>query len=104
MHLAKILVATLGLGSFIGVGQLAPSAAPTSKAERCVAFCRACDKCYESATVSNSTCHFLMNDSEQGAGECEADCQAGVTPSAVARGGFGDNWQQLTCEQLSDAL
>lgn len=45
-----------------------------------------------------------MNGSEQGAGECEADCQAGVTPTAVARGGFGDNWQQLTCEQLSDAL
>lgn len=104
MHFAKILLAALGVGSFIGVGQLAPRPAPASKVDQCVAFCAACDKCYQSATVSNSTCHFLMNGSEQGAGECEADCQAGVTPTAVARGGFGDNWQQLTCEQLSDAL
>ena len=104
MHFAKILVAALGLGSFIGVGQLAPHPSPTSSADQCVAFCRSCDKCYAGDKVANATCHFLMNSSEQGAGECEADCQAGVTPSAVARGGFGDNWQQLTCEQLHDSL
>lgn len=104
MHFAKLLVAALGVGSFIGVGQLAPLAAPASSADQCVAFCRACDKCYVGDKVANATCHFLMNNTEQGGGQCEADCQAGVTPAAVARGGFGDNWQRLTCEQLSDAL
>lgn len=83
---------------------MAPPASPTSSAEQCVAFCRVCDKCYQSATVSNASCHFLMNGSEQAARECEADCQAGVVPSAVARGGFGANWKQLTCEQLNDSL
>jgi hypothetical protein len=103
MHLARILVAVLGVGSFVGAGQLAPQASPTSQADQCVAFCRACDKCYGGDKVANATCHFLMNDSDQGSA-CEADCQAGRTPSAVARGGFGDNWQQLTCEQLNEGL
>ena len=103
MHFAKILIAALGVGSFVGVGQLTPRASATSSVDQCVAFCRACDKCYVGDKVANATCHFLMNNSDQGSA-CEADCQAGLTPSAVERGGFGENWKQLTCEQLSDAL
>jgi len=106
MHFARVLVTGLGLGAFLGVGQLAtPHPSPSSEAERCEAFCRVCDKCYASDAVAKATCNYLMNESEQGSDhQCEADCKAGVTPSAVARGGFGDNWQKLTCEQLTASL
>jgi len=105
MHFARFLITGLGVGAIFGAGKLATvQASAGSDVPQCVAFCRACDKCYARDAVAKATCNYLMNDSEQAKDQCEADCKAGVTPSAVARGGFGENWRALTCEQLSSSL
>lgn len=105
MHFARFLIAGLGVGAFFGVGQVTtPRASPSPHAAECEAFCRACDKCYASDAVAKATCNYLMKEADQTSEQCETDCKAGVTPSGVARGGFGDDWRELTCERLTASL
>ena len=103
MHFARILLTVAGVGSLFGVGQLTTpsSASPsTSSTKECVAFCRKCDECYSSDEAAKASCRFLMSANVN----CEENCAQGVTPNAVQRGGFGDDWSRLTCEQLTATL
>jgi hypothetical protein len=99
-----MLLTVAGVGSLVGVGQLtAPSSASpsASSTKDCVAFCRKCDECYVSDAAAKASCRFLMNADQD---SCEQSCQKGEIPKAVQRGGFGDNWSTLTCEQLNATL
>lgn len=104
MHLAKILLTVVGVGSVFGVGQstlTSPVQTTNSSVEACAAFCHKCDECYANDEVAKATCRFLMDARQD---SCEADCARGVTPSAVKRGGLGEDWSKLTCEQLTATL